>query len=396
MAKSKFVYLTVLVLLLILVIPSACVRIAAPSSQTSGSAQVSNSAQTSGNLLPEIVSLTAAQNQTYPGGTLNLQSVVTNPGKDILEFKWTSSGGEFVEQGGANNTWRAPDKYGDYEIKLTVSNGKGASTEAVSVIKVSANNPPSITSLTADPPGLQFDSNTTITCIATDSDGDALQYKWEVREGKISGVGSKVTWTSPSKNGDFTITVVVSDGKGAETTQPLVISVAAPTGVQTLNMVKSESGTVTSDGDKDTSIYKAGDDDSNIGYRAFFSYNIFPLWNMEIKQAKLKFIDGKVIGDDPWDTVTGVGGFQLKHLGYGSKLPSFNLVEGGPVQRDPSYNNKQFAEVDVTPELINDVSNRLDRSQFEAGFMKKTTNGNGVAQYIQWADVVLEITAQQK
>lgn len=385
MTKRRLVYLAVLAMMaVVLIVPAACVKVAAPQSQSSGSQ------------LPEIASLTAAQNQTYPGGTVNLQSVVSNPAKDVLEFKWTASAGTFVDQGVASTTWRAPNNYGDYEIKLTVTNGKGATTEKITVIKVSANHPPTINSLTADPASVQFGTNTTITCVAADSDGDAIQYKWEAREGSISGVGNKVTWTSPSKNGNFSVFVVVNDGKGAETRQELIIPVAAPTGAQTLNLIKNESGTVDSNGDKDTSIYKAGDDDKDIGYRAFFSFNIFPLMNMDIKQAKLKFIGGKAVGDDPWDPVTGIGNFQVRRVSYSEKLPSFNFVDGGPVERDPSFNNKQFAEVDVTPELINNVSNRLERMQFEVGFMKKATNGNHVAQYVQWSDAVLEVTAQQK
>jgi hypothetical protein len=385
MTRKNVVYFAMLVLMaIVLVLPAACVKVAEPAAQPSGSQQ------------PEISSLTAAQNQTYPGGTVNLQSVVNNPAKDVLEFKWTASGGTFVEQGGPNNTWRAPNNYGDYEIKLTMSNGKGATTERTLKITVSANHPPTITSLTADPAAVQFATNTTVTCVASDQDGDAVQYKWEAREGVISGVGNKVTWTSPSKGGSFSIFVIVSDGKGAETRQELVIPVASVTGGQTLTLVKSESGTVDSAGDKDTSIYKAGDDDKDIGYRAFFSFNIFPLQNMEIKQAKLKFIGGKVIGDDPWDPVTGVGNFQVRRVSYDTKMPGFNFVDGGPVERDPSFNNKQFAEVDVTPEMVNNVSNRLERIQFEVGFMKKATNGDHKAQYIQWTDAVLEVTASQK
>ena len=71
-------------------------------------------------------------------------------------------------------------------------------------------------------------------------------------------------------------------------------------------------------------------------------------------------------------------------------------MEGGPVERAETYLNKPLIEVDVTPELINDVSNRLERSQFEAAFMRLTTNGNNVAEFVQWQDVVLEVTAAPK
>lgn len=388
MKRRRGFYWAVLVLMAVmLVIPAACVKIASPTPAPS---------QTTTSRDPEITSLTPAQNQTYPGGEVNIQSVVTNPNKDVLQFKWTASAGSFIEEGKANTTWRAPKNYGDYEIKLTVDNGKGFSTEATTRITVSANHPPTINSLTANPAALQFAQNTTITCVAADSDGDPVNYKWEAREGSISGVGNTVTWTSPSKNGNYSIWVAVSDGKGAETRQELIIPVAAPTGSQTLTLVKTESGTVDSQGDKLLGMYRAGDDDKDVGYRAFFSFNIFPLQTMEIKQAKLKFIGGQVVGDDPWDPVTGIGTFQVRRVSYGEKLPSFNFVDGGPVERDPSFNNKQFDEVDVTPELVNNITNRLERLQFEVGFMKKATNGNRIAQYIQWQDAVLEVTASQK
>ena len=250
-----------------MVFPVACVKVVdqappAPAAPT-------------GNLPPVIASLTAAQNQTYPGGTVNLQSVVSDPNGDMINFKWTATGGEFVENGRANTTWRAPKEFGSYEIKLTVDDGKGGTAQSTAQITVSANHPPTITSLTADPAALQFASRTTLTCIASDQDGDSVQYSWQATDGTLSGEGNKVSWTSPSKGGNYSVFVVVGDGKGAETRQEIVIPVAAPSGVQTFTMIPKESGTVTSDGDRDNTIFKAGDDEKNIGYRAFFSYNIF-------------------------------------------------------------------------------------------------------------------------
>jgi hypothetical protein len=350
-----------------------------------------------GNQPPVISSLTAATNQTTPGGEVNIQSVVTDPNKDAINFLWTSSGGSFVEQGRGNTTWRAPNQMGDYEIKLKVDDGKGASAESTLNIKVSTNHPPAISSLTANPASVQFAVPVTLTCIASDQDGDALTYTWSAREGSLTGTGNKVTWVSPSKNGSFSVVIAVTDSKGAESKQELVIPVASVSNVQTINVVAKESGTVDSTGDKNTGVYKAGDDDKNIGYRAFFSFNIFPLWGMEVKQARIKFIGTKMVGE-PHDPTTGVGGFQIRHLIYGSTIPKFGLMEGGPIQREPTYlnNGVMIEEVDVTPELINDVSNRLERAQFEAAFMKKTSNGNNIAEFVQWQDFVLEVTAAPK
>ena len=385
MKSRRFIYALLLTAVVILTVVAACAKPAAPTTPAPA-----------GNLPPVIASLTAGQNQTYPGGTVNIQSVVSDPNGDSVNFNWTATGGEFVENGRANTTWRAPAGYGNYEIKLSVDDGKGQTAQATVPITVSANNPPSITSLTAEPSALQFASTTTLTCIASDQDGDPVQYKWEARDGILSGVGNRVSWTSPSKGGSYSVFVVASDGKGAETRQEVVIPVAAPSGVQTFKMVPNESGTVGSDGDRNKDIFKAGDDEKNIGYRAFFSYNIFPLMGKDIKQAKLKFIDGRVVGDDPFDPITGVGGFQVMRISYGDTLPKFGSVDGSPFQRSEAYLNKPIVEMDVTPELITAVDNRLERFQAEAGFMKRTTNGNGVAQYLQWPDVVLEVTASDK
>jgi len=385
MRNTRFVYALVLMAVITLAVVVACAKPAEPPA-----------AAPVGNLPPVIASLTAAQNQTYPEGTVNIQSVVSDPNGDSINFNWTSTGGEFVENGRANTAWRAPKGYGTYEIKLAVDDGKGGTAQASVPITVSANHAPSITSLTAEPTALQFASTATLTCIASDQDGDAVQYKWEARDGTLSGVGNRVSWTSPSKTGNYSIFVVASDGKGAEARQEIVIPVAAPSGVQTFKLIPKESGTVTSEGDRDNSMYKAGDDEKNIGYRAFFSYNIFPLMGMDIKQARLKFLDGKVVGDNPFDPVTGVGGYQVRHVSYGNILPKFGSMDGGPFQRSEAYLNKPIVEVDVTPELITAVDNRLERFQAEAAFMKLTTNGNNIAQYVQWPDVVLEVTASAK
>ncbi len=386
MRNNRIVYALVLMAIITLTAVAACAQPAATPAQETPV----------GNMPPVVASLTAAQNQTYPGGTVNVQSVVSDPNGDMINFNWTATGGEFVENGRANTAWRAPKGYGTYEIKLTVDDGKGGSAQATVPITVSANHAPSITGLTADPAALLPAATTTLTCIASDQDGDAVQYKWEAREGTLSGIGNKVSWIAPGKSGNYSVFVVVSDGKGAETRQEIVIPVAAPSSVQTFTLIPKESGTVTSEGDRDNSIYKAGDDEKNIGYRAFFSYNIFPLLGMEIKQAKLKFIDGRVVGDDPFDPVTGVGGFQVMRISYGTTLPKFGTVDGSPFQRSEAYLNKPIVEVDVTPELITAVDNRLERFQAEAAFMKRSFNGNNVAQYIQWSDAVLEVIAAPK
>ena len=78
------------------------------------------------------------------------------------------------------------------------------------------NNSPVITDLTANPSSVELGGISTITCDATDADGDNLTYSWSATSGSISGSGSTVTYTAPSTGGIYTITCTVLDGNGGE------------------------------------------------------------------------------------------------------------------------------------------------------------------------------------
>jgi hypothetical protein len=92
------------------------------------------------------------------------------------------------------------------------------------------NQPPSITSLVADPTSLAPGGGSTIACVANDSDGDALSYTWTCTGGTISGTGDTITWIAPSVAGAYIVEVVVDDGNGGSEDDSVAISVAvAPT-----------------------------------------------------------------------------------------------------------------------------------------------------------------------
>ncbi len=76
------------------------------------------------------------------------------------------------------------------------------------------NQPPSITTLTANPDTMLVTESTTITCMADDVEGDHLSYAWEVLHGSFTGVGASITWTAPDSAGTFTITCKVIDTQG--------------------------------------------------------------------------------------------------------------------------------------------------------------------------------------
>jgi hypothetical protein len=70
------------------------------------------------------------------------------------------------------------------------------------------------TSLAADPGTVDPSGVSTITCTASDPDGDDITYTWNAEDGIVSGSGSAVTWTSPLIEGTYQIWVTVDDGEG--------------------------------------------------------------------------------------------------------------------------------------------------------------------------------------
>ena len=342
-----------------------------------------------GNQPPVISSLTAAQMQTHPSGAIEIQCVASDPDGDKISFKWAATGGDFTNASPTIITWKAPKSYGDYDITVTVEDGKGGTAQETLTLSVMANQPPQI-SLDADPKTVLPKGSSTITCIATDPDGDAVRYSWSASDGSISGVGDKVTWSAPNKDGNFDITVLVSDGKGNETTGNIMITVSSAIKTVTISPIAQETGTVSSDGDKDTSRTMAGDDENNTGYRAFWSFNIYSLVGAKVKEAKIIFTT-KNQANDPFSKTTGLGGLLLWQVNYGEEgLPNFDIT-GGKLGNATAVLTKPPTVVDVTSDIQLLIDATSTRFQIEAQFVKPF-NGNGVAEWMDWSEVVLEVT----
>ena len=136
----------------------------------------------------------------------------------MLTFTWSATGGK-IESTSSNATWTAPTQVGAYTITVIVSDGRGGqAVKDFSVGVYSTNNyPPYIDKLTADPADPYDDCTSTLTCVATDIEGDEIFYIWETNDGVIKGEGSVVTWIPPDVPGDVkecTITVRVRDSAG--------------------------------------------------------------------------------------------------------------------------------------------------------------------------------------
>lgn len=89
-----------------------------------------------------------------------------------------------------------------------------------------ANHRPTIIGLEANPQKVIPSGSCQIVCTTSDADDDELTYNWSVSAGEIDGVGANVTWTAPSSEGSYNITVTVTDGRGGEVMTYVVIEVS--------------------------------------------------------------------------------------------------------------------------------------------------------------------------
>jgi hypothetical protein len=255
------------------------------------------------------------------------------------------------------------------------------------------NQPPEISSLTASLSGVSYGGSMTVKCIATDPDGDVLDYSWSASGGDISGDGDTATWVAPDKAGNFYISVILSDGKGGETTDKVMVTVSAAVNTVTITPIAEETGSVRSDGSGDNFRTRAGDDEKDRGYCAFWSFDVTSLAGKNIQSASLNFTTKDVVGE-PFPSTTGLGGLTLQKVTYSDGLPRFKYT--GTKLRDVPIQTSPPTVIDVTQEIINIAAVDVTRFQVEALFLTRDTNGNHIAQFIEWSDVVLEVTYSDK
>ena len=96
---------------------------------------------------------------------------------------------------------------------------------SVLIYTMLANHRLAITSLKAEAAWVVPSGSLNVTCNATAPRGDVLSYNWSASEGKITGEGTKVTWTAPVSSGSYNVTVTVTDNRGGEVTDYVTITV---------------------------------------------------------------------------------------------------------------------------------------------------------------------------
>ena len=90
-----------------------------------------------------------------------------------------------------------------------------------------ANYPPRIDSLQAESGRVFPAESTQIVCVVSVPGGAVLSYEWWASGGEIDGEGAAVTWMAPDSEGFYYISVNVTDGRGREVTDHIMITVKA-------------------------------------------------------------------------------------------------------------------------------------------------------------------------
>ncbi|WP_375760808.1 Ig-like domain-containing protein [Corallococcus exercitus] len=93
------------------------------------------------------------------------------------------------------------------------------------------NSAPRLTGISASAWQVRANQPVTLSLSATDADGDALTYAWTAEGGAFGDATvANPTWTAPATPGNYSLDVVVSDGRGAQSGVTLRIAVLQDTG----------------------------------------------------------------------------------------------------------------------------------------------------------------------
>jgi len=178
---------------------------------------------------PVISSLTATPSNVAPGADTTLAIAATDADGDTLTYAWTG-GGVFAAAGAATTLWHHATA-GAYSLTCKVTDGNGGQTAGVVTILVSeaggGNLPPVITNISAAPPAVPQDGDTTLAVVASDPEGGALTYAWAGSGTFTNAAAATTTWHFGTV-GLYSLSCTVSDADGGQTVGTVVVSVSVP------------------------------------------------------------------------------------------------------------------------------------------------------------------------
>lgn len=339
---------------------------------------------------PLITSLTASPKTIEPGTSTTITCIATDPEGDPLTYRWFNADGNrgylegtgnvvvlpppnlVIEGTGNIVTWTAPTNPGEYVIAVNVWDSRyGDVTETITVT-VAKNKPPVITKLSAKPTTVIVDHSATITVVASDPEGNPLTYSWSATNGSISGAGNVVTWTAPSRVAYSNIEVTVNDGRGGTVTRSVTVQVQGRKLTRTIAPMSSESGSIHSDGQLQTA-WRVGDKGANNGIRAFLSFNISKITDVEEFGSAVLSISTLDQNGTPW---ADLGSLYIDEVDYGTRPLQADDYDLPPGSRLASYDSAPITEIDLTEIIKRAVRDGSPRFQIALYFEIETDDND--------------------
>jgi len=356
-----------------------------------------------GNRPPEILDLEIGSSRVRPGAETWVGCTVYDPDGGTLRYEWGATGGSFSTPQGKHMTWIAPERMGEWIITVTVSDSTGNSVSESIAVVVGENKDPIIHSVERSSPTVIAGQSALVTCIAEDPEGSPLEYAWNADCGELTGAGSSVTWFAPlslpGANETCTVTVSVDDGEGGIAIANVVVPIEFPHSVEEFTPVLLESGTVCSDGTRTTGRAKAGDDNDNKGYKAFWTYDLYHLRGTEVVEATLVYQTGFVAAsqqalddNNPFNEPRGLGTLNIYQVRFDpGNLPAYDIEPLSQLTETGLW--RPPIEIDATSAVrrIGDGVATDDRLQVMAAF-QRDSNNNMFAEYISWDSVILRVS----
>jgi PKD repeat protein/type 1 glutamine amidotransferase len=189
-----------------------------------GSANVGVTVTQTGNAAPTVTSSRTPTGNTRVGVPITFSAVGTDADGDTLSYSWNF--GDGTPASTEQNPVHAFLTAATFNVVVTVNDGRGGTASAAPLqVVVQANRAPTISAASASPAEGMAPLNVTFAATATDADGHALTYEWD-----LDGDGTfETTGQNPSRTYTASASPVlrVSDGFGGVATRTLA---SAPNG----------------------------------------------------------------------------------------------------------------------------------------------------------------------
>ena len=160
---------------------------------------------------PPKVTLKASNGAPVIGQAVALSATATDADGDPMTYSWSKNGGA-LSASGLSGKWHSPVS-GSYKVTFTASDGRGGVGTASVTLSISGvNGAPVVNSVTVSNPNPVVGEAITLTCNATDPDGDPLTY-WFSDGIAWGSAANPATWTLTA-SGAKTITCTATDPGG--------------------------------------------------------------------------------------------------------------------------------------------------------------------------------------